>query len=107
MDRSKLILTDSGGVQEEAPFLGKPILVLRDETERPEGILAGTAKIVGTDSRKIAEAVETLLTNEVEYQKMAKSHNPYGSGDAAKTIAKKLFDLGFLAKPICHRSPED
>jgi UDP-N-acetylglucosamine 2-epimerase (non-hydrolysing) len=107
MDRSKLILTDSGGVQEEAPFLGKPVLVLRDETERPEGVLAGTAKIVGSDSRKIAEAVETLLTNEVEYQKMAKTHNPYGSGDAAKTIAKKLFDLGFLAKPICHRPPED
>jgi UDP-N-acetylglucosamine 2-epimerase (non-hydrolysing) len=86
MDLSSIILTDSGGVQEEAPSLGKPVLVMRDTTERPEAVDGGTVKLVGTDDRKIFNETMNLLHNQQEYQKMAKAHNPYGDGKASKKI---------------------
>ena len=86
MTRSYIILTDSGGIQEEAPSLGKPVLVMRDTTERPEAVAAGTVKLVGTDGQQIVEAVTTLLTNEIEYNRMSFSHNPYGDGKACERI---------------------
>lgn len=88
--RSYLILTDSGGIQEEAPSLGKPVLVMRDTTERPEGIKAGTLKLVGTDEEIIYNAFKILLENKAEYDKMSKSNNPYGDGFAAKRITDVL-----------------
>ncbi len=84
--RSYLIMTDSGGVQEEAPSLNKPVLVLRDETERPEGVKAGTLRLVGTDPNRVAQAMEELLCNQTVYQKMAQAPNPYGDGHAAERI---------------------
>ena len=90
MSRSYLILTDSGGIQEEAPSLGKPVLVMRDTTERPEGIAAGTLKLVGTDEDTIYKEFKTLLTNKEEYDKMSKASNPYGDGFASKRIADIL-----------------
>jgi UDP-N-acetylglucosamine 2-epimerase (non-hydrolysing) len=90
MKQSYFIVTDSGGVQEEAPSLGKPVLVMRDTTERPEAIEAGTAKLVGADYNKIKNGIESLLTDEKEYKKMAKAHNPYGDGKAAERIIDKL-----------------
>jgi len=92
MNRSYLILTDSGGVQEEAPSLGKPVLVLRSETERPEGIEAGTVKLVGTDVESIIANVETLLLNEREYLRMSKASNPYGDGRASIRIVEAILD---------------
>ena len=85
--RSYLILTDSGGIQEEAPSLGKPVLVMRDTTERPEGIKAGTLKLVGTDEEVIYREFKKLLTDKIEYEKMSKASNPYGDGFACKRIA--------------------
>lgn len=90
MARSYLILTDSGGIQEEAPSLGKPVLVMRDTTERPEGIAAGTLKLVGTDEEVIYQNFKELLENEEVYQRMARSHNPYGDGHASERIADIL-----------------
>jgi UDP-N-acetylglucosamine 2-epimerase (non-hydrolysing) len=90
LKRSELVLTDSGGLQEEAPALGKPVLVLRDVTERPEGIDAGTARLVGTDHNKIVEAASLLLTQPAEYEKMAHAVNPYGDGHAAERIVDWL-----------------
>ena len=90
MSRSTLILTDSGGVQEEAPALGKPVLVLRDTTERPEAVEAGTVKLIGTDSDKVYNEAKLLLTDEQEYDRMAKSTNPYGDGKAAQRIISAL-----------------
>ena len=90
MDISYLILTDSGGIQEEAPSLGKPVLVMRNTTERPEAVDAGTVKLVGTDKNKIVKMVNQLLTDKDEYQKMSKAHNPYGEGLASRTICKVL-----------------
>lgn len=87
MKKAEIILTDSGGVQEEAPSLGKPVLVLRDETERPEALISGGVKLVGPHREKIIETVELLLNNKEEYNKMAKSQNPYGDGHAAERIA--------------------
>jgi UDP-N-acetylglucosamine 2-epimerase (non-hydrolysing) len=87
MSRSYLILTDSGGVQEEAPSLGKPVLVMRDTTERPEAVQAGTVKLVGTDLDYIVEQAIGLLDNIQEYEKMAIAHNPYGDGKACARIA--------------------
>lgn len=87
MARSYLILTDSGGIQEEAPSLGKPVLVMRDTTERPEGIAAGTLKLVGTNENTIYEEFKKLITNQEEYNKMAHASNPYGDGFACKRIA--------------------
>ncbi len=86
MDRSNVILTDSGGIQEEAPSLGKPVLVMRDTTERPEAVDAGTVKLVGTDVDIIVNEVSTLLTDEAAYQRMSVAHNPYGDGLASKRI---------------------
>jgi UDP-N-acetylglucosamine 2-epimerase (non-hydrolysing) len=86
MVQSHLILTDSGGVQEEAPSLGKPVLVLRDSTERPEAIQAGTAILVGSDERRIVEAASQLLTSTAMYEKMARAVNPYGDGQSAPRI---------------------
>jgi UDP-N-Acetylglucosamine 2-epimerase (EC 5.1.3.14) len=86
MDRSALILTDSGGIQEEAPSLGKPVLVMRETTERPEAIEVGTAKIVGTDFNKIVEETTQLLTDPKAYYKMSKTKNPYGDGQSAGRI---------------------
>ena len=88
--RSYLILTDSGGIQEEAPSLGKPVLVMRDTTERPEGIKAGTLKLVGTDEEVIYQNFKLLLENEEEYAKMSNASNPYGDGFACKRIADIL-----------------
>ncbi len=92
MKHSYFIVTDSGGVQEEAPGLGKPVLVMRDTTERPEAVEAGTAKLVGADFDKIRNGIESLLTDENEYAKMAKAHNPYGDGKAVERIIQKLID---------------
>lgn len=88
--RSYLILTDSGGIQEEAPSLGKPVLVMRDTTERPEGIKAGTLKLVGTNTDMIYKEMKNLLENKSEYEKMSKAQNPYGDGFASKRIADIL-----------------
>ena len=90
MDKSTLILTDSGGIQEEAPSLGKPVLVMRDTTERPEAVEAGTVRLVGTDVEKIATEASTLLTDAQAYQTMAFAHNPYGDGQACQRIAQAL-----------------
>lgn len=90
MDRSDIILTDSGGIQEEAPSLGKPVLVMRDTTERPEAVLAGTVKLVGTDIDAIVNAVSELISSERAYQIMAAAHNPYGDGLAAQRIVATL-----------------
>lgn len=88
--QSYMILTDSGGIQEEAPSLGKPVLVMRDTTERPEGIAAGTLKLVGTDEETIYKNFKLLLENKIEYDKMAHASNPYGDGFACKRIADIL-----------------
>lgn len=90
LNKAHLILTDSGGIQEEAPSLGKPVLVMRDTTERPEGVAAGTLKLVGTDEDVIYENFKELLNNEVAYEKMSKASNPYGDGFASKRIADIL-----------------
>jgi len=86
MDRSTLILTDSGGIQEEAPSLGKPVLVMRDTTERPEAVAAGTVKLVGTDSQAIIDNVSQLLDDASAYEAMSQAHNPYGDGKACARI---------------------
>ncbi len=95
LNSSYLVLTDSGGIQEEAPAFGKPVLVLRKETERPEGVEAGVAKVIGTDAKKIIRETELLLQNEIEYFKMAKSISPYGDGRAAERIVKILRQHSF------------
>jgi len=90
MNRSTLVLTDSGGVQEEAPGLGKPVLVMRDTTERPEGVEAGTVKLVGTSRKTIIDNVSTLLTDDEAYAAMASAANPYGDGKACQRIVDAL-----------------
>ena len=90
MDRSYLIITDSGGVQEEAPSLGKPVLVTRETTERPEGVTAGTSLLVGTDENRIVAEAERLLDSETEYKRRSGIHNPYGDGHASERIAEIL-----------------
>lgn len=90
LNKSYMVLTDSGGIQEEAPSLGKPVLVMRDTTERPEGIRAGTLKLVGTEEETIYKAFSELLDNEEAYKKMSKASNPYGDGYACKRIADIL-----------------
>ena len=91
-NKSYLILTDSGGIQEEAPSLGKPVLVLRDTTERPEGIKAGTLKLVGTDEETIYNETKKLLTNQKEYEKMSRASNPYGDGHASEKIVDAIVE---------------
>ena len=86
INKSYLILTDSGGIQEEAPSLGKPVLVLRDTTERPEGIKAGTLKLAGVEEESIYNCLKNLLSNKELYNSMSKSCNPYGDGNASKRI---------------------
>lgn len=90
MAKSRFIMTDSGGIQEEAPSLGKPVLVLRDVTERPEGVEAGTLRIVGTDEEKVYLACKNLLCNDAEYAEMSSAENPYGDGKASRRIADAL-----------------
>jgi UDP-N-acetylglucosamine 2-epimerase (non-hydrolysing) len=92
MARSFIVVTDSGGLQEEAPALGKPVLVIRDETERPEGISAGTAKLVGTEEENVYKNLKELLTDEKLYSKMARAVNPYGDGKASERIVDILLD---------------
>jgi len=93
MNKSYLIITDSGGVQEEAPSLGKPVLVMRDNTERPEAVDAGTVLLVGTDTNKIIEQTNKLLNNEESYKSMSMLHNPYGDGTACEKIVKFIANL--------------
>jgi len=90
MDHCFCVLTDSGGVQEEAPSLGKPVLVMREKTERPEGIAAGTAMLVGTDKDKVVQAVSTIIEDKLLYEKMANAVNPYGDGRAAEKISDEI-----------------
>ena len=90
MDASYLILTDSGGIQEEAPSLGKPVLVMRNTTERPEAVEAGTVKLVGANRRKITQSVDLLLTDRGAYKAMSRAHNPYGDGHASMRIREQL-----------------
>jgi UDP-N-acetylglucosamine 2-epimerase (non-hydrolysing) len=92
MSCSYLILTDSGGIQEEAPSLGKPVLVMRDTTERPEAVEAGTVRLVGSDKESIIESVQQLLDDANVYEQMSKAHNPYGNGSACKLIIEKLLE---------------
>ena len=96
MCRAYLLVTDSGGIQEEAPSLGKPVLVLRDETERPEAVMAGTARLVGTSQSRIVEAAEHLLDDQLAYQRMVRIHNPFGDGHASEMIAS------FLTEHLAH-----
>jgi UDP-N-acetylglucosamine 2-epimerase len=90
MRRAYLLITDSGGIQEEGPSLGKPILVMREKTERPEAVLAGTVKLVGTDYRRIVDEAQLLLDNPAAYNAMARVHNPYGDGQASSRIAELI-----------------
>jgi UDP-N-acetylglucosamine 2-epimerase (non-hydrolysing) len=93
MNKSYFIITDSGGVQEEAPSLGKPVLVMRDTTERPEALEAGTVKLVGTNPKIIIDEAQKLLDNEEEYERMSKSHNPYGDGKACERIVEFIKEV--------------
>lgn len=92
MNRSHIILTDSGGIQEEAPSLGKPVLVMRDSTERPEAVDAGTVKLVGTEVEKITSSLNELLTNNSSYKAMSRAHNPYGNGKACERILNAILN---------------
>ena len=99
MSRCFMVMTDSGGLQEEAPALGKPVLVLRQETERPEAIAAGTAKLAGTDEERVYRLAKELLTSEAEYSKMAHAVNPYGDGRASERIADALlYEFKYINK---------
>ncbi|QIK56976.1 UDP-N-acetylglucosamine 2-epimerase (non-hydrolyzing) [Erysipelothrix sp. HDW6A] len=92
LNKSYIILTDSGGIQEEAPSLGKPVLVMRDTTERPEGVQAGTLKLVGTEFENIYNSFKQLLTDKIEYNRMSSTANPYGDGTASKQIVNAILD---------------
>lgn len=96
MNRAHIILTDSGGIQEEAPSLGKPVLVMRDTTERPEAVEAGTVKLVGTEITAIVDSLEELLSDKVAYEQMSRAHNPYGDGQACGRVRESL--LAWQAK---------
>ena len=100
LDLCHLVLTDSGGVQEEAPSLGKPVLVMRETTERPEGVAAGTAKLVGTDRGRIVREVLSLLDDEAAYRAMARAHNPFGDGLASQRIAAIVASGGVVAEGL-------
>lgn len=99
LNRSHLVLTDSGGVQEEAPSLGKPVLVMRDDTERPEGVIAGTARLVGTNENEIVDAVTELLRDSQAYGRMSSSVNPYGDGHAAERSVAAMMHYAGLGPP--------
>jgi UDP-N-acetylglucosamine 2-epimerase (non-hydrolysing) len=108
MRRAYLILTDSGGIQEEAPALGKPVLVLRTETERLEAVQAGTVKLVGVESESILSDAERLLTDRAEYERMATAFNPYGDGHAAERIVRAILEVatvGFKTRPVSSLGP--
>jgi UDP-N-acetylglucosamine 2-epimerase (non-hydrolysing) len=90
MRRAYLLITDSGGIQEEGPSLGKPVLVMREKTERPEAVEAGTVKLVGTDAARIVRETEFLLENRAEFERMSRAHNPYGDGHASERIGDAL-----------------
>jgi UDP-N-acetylglucosamine 2-epimerase (non-hydrolysing) len=94
LNLAEIMLTDSGGVQEEAPALGKPVLVMRDTTERPEGVAAGTARLVGTDADRIVSEISTLLDDKAAYEAMARAHNPFGDGHAARRIVEIIGNEG-------------
>lgn len=96
LNKSYIIMTDSGGIQEEAPSLGKPVLVLRDTTERPEGVSAGTLKLAGTDEEQIYKLTKELLTSHVEYNKMSKASNPYGDGNSSKYIVDAIIKKFYI-----------
>ena len=99
IDRCYMVMTDSGGLQEEAPSLGKPVLVLRNETERPEAVTAGTVKIAGVEEQHITDLAQKLLFDQAEYEKMSKSVNPYGDGFASERIVDAiLYAFGKKAK---------
>jgi UDP-N-acetylglucosamine 2-epimerase (non-hydrolysing) len=93
MKRATLVLTDSGGIQEEAPSLGKPVLVARETTERPEGVDAGAARLVGTDPQRILASVTELLTQPAVYDRMSRTQNPYGDGSAGERICQHTLDF--------------
>ncbi len=104
MRRAYLLITDSGGIQEEAPSLGKPVLVMRECTERPEAVEAGTVKLVGTDTAKIVSEAARLLDSPEEYQRMSRIHNPYGDGQASERIAEisaRFLSSGCIPRPKC------
>jgi len=90
MNRAYILLTDSGGIQEEAPSLGKPVLVMRNTTERPEALVAGTVKLVGTDAERITSEITNLLDDSSEYLRMSQTHNPYGDGNSSQKICKVI-----------------
>jgi UDP-N-acetylglucosamine 2-epimerase (non-hydrolysing) len=96
MTKAYIIITDSGGIQEEAPSLGKPVLVMRDTTERPEAVAAGTVRIVGCGETRILEEVRRLLSDNAHYTQMATSFNPYGDGHAAERIIKIIEGQGLV-----------
>ena len=93
MSQSFFIITDSGGVQEEAPSLGKPVLVMRDTTERPEAVEAGTVKLVGAVKQNIVNSSQLLIDNFYEFQKMSKAHNPYGDGKSSQRVVEILLNV--------------
>ena len=93
MSQAHFIITDSGGIQEEAPSLGKPVLVMRDTTERPEAVAAGTVKLVGCDQEILVREAEKLLNDQSEYEMMSRAHNPYGDGKACERVVQLMQDL--------------
>ncbi|PAT04030.1 UDP-N-acetylglucosamine 2-epimerase (non-hydrolyzing) [Corynebacterium sp. NML 150383] len=106
MGRSYLVLTDSGGIQEEAPSLGKPVLVMRENTERPEAVVAGTVKLVGTDRKRIVKEVRDLFDHDSSYQMMANSVNPYGDGRASSRVIAAIAELTGVGERIAEFEPE-
>jgi UDP-N-acetylglucosamine 2-epimerase len=100
MSKAHLIITDSGGIQEEAPALGKPVLVTRETTERPEAVRAGTARLVGTDTARIVAEVHALLTSREQYDAMAHATNPYGDGHASERIVDALLNIPATFSPV-------
>ena len=108
MKRADIIVTDSGGIQEEAPALGKPVLVLRTTTQRPEAVLAGTVELIGTDESRVVERIQSLLSDSQAYERMARAINPYGDGRASeRSVAAIAWMLGGGSRPADFRlSPE-
>ena len=106
MNRSYLVLTDSGGVQEEAPSLGKPVLVMRDNTERPEAVVAGTVKLVGTNRKLIVAEATNLLEQEAAYNSMANAVNPYGDGRASARAVAAIAELTSVGDRVAEFQPD-